>query len=56
MFGHEAAMIDAGDYYIIQGDIHLSKEDIGSPQTRGARRLGTRIFYLDKTHMFLQVF
>lgn len=37
LWGSEAAVIDKGDHYIFQGDIHLSKEDL--IQTRGAGRI-----------------
>ncbi|KAA4660365.1 hypothetical protein F3B98_26935, partial [Bacteroides ovatus] len=40
LWGSEAAVVDKGDYYIFQGDIHLLKEDL--IQTRGAARIDRR--------------
>lgn len=39
LWGSEAAVIDSGDFYIFQGDIHLAKKDIDTIKTRGAARL-----------------
>lgn len=36
LWGSEAAVVDAGDYYIFQGDIYIDKKDIENPETRGA--------------------
>jgi len=36
LWGYEAAVVDAGDYYIFQGDIHIDKKDVEKPVTKGA--------------------
>lgn len=42
LWGSEAAVIDAGDYYIFQGDIHINKKDVYTSVTRGAGVLNRR--------------
>lgn len=42
LWGSEAAVVDAGDYYIFQGDIHIDKKDVDKPVTKGAGVLNRR--------------